>query len=44
MVQDVDRDHSDWSFFTTKVNLQPGQKMYIDVPLYKTAMPPKNTE
>jgi hypothetical protein len=44
VVQDVDRDHADWSLFTTKVNLQPGQKMYIDVPLYKTATPPDSPE
>jgi len=44
MVQDVDRDHDDWSFFRTKVNLQPGQKMYIDVPLYKTTTSPASPE
>lgn len=43
-VQEVDRDHADWSVFTTKVNLQPGQKMYIDVPLYKATAPPDNPE
>jgi hypothetical protein len=37
IVEEVDRDHAYWSLFTTKVNLQPGQKMYIDVPLFKTA-------
>lgn len=44
LVQEVDRDHADWSLFTTKINLQPGQKMYIDVPLYKTATPPDSPE
>jgi hypothetical protein len=44
MVQNVDRDHDDWSVFTTKVNLQPGQKMEIDIPLYKTATPPDGSE
>jgi hypothetical protein len=38
-VRDVDRDRADWSLFTTKVSLKPGQKMEIDVPLSKTATP-----
>jgi len=29
----------EWSLFTIKVNLRPGQKMDIDVPLYKKATP-----
>jgi hypothetical protein len=44
MVQTVDPDHDDWSVFTTKVNLQPGQKMEIEVPLYKTPTPPDGSE
>jgi hypothetical protein len=44
MVLNIDRDHDDWSVFTTKVNLQPGQKMQIDVPLYKTATPPDGSQ
>jgi hypothetical protein len=36
MVQEVDRDHAHWSLFTTKVTLKPGQKMDIEVPLFKT--------
>ena len=44
IVEEVDRDHADWSGFTTKVNLQPGQKMYIDVPLFKTATPSDTSE
>jgi hypothetical protein len=43
-VEEVDRDHADWSVFTTKVNLQPGQKMSIDVPLSKTAIPSDTPE
>jgi len=39
MVQEMDRDHADWSLFTTKVTLKPGQKMDIEVPLSKTATP-----
>ena len=33
-----------WSTFTTKVNLQPGQTMNIDVPLYKPSPPPDSPE
>lgn len=44
IVEEVDRDHADWSVFTTKVNLQPGQKMSIDVPLSKTAIPSDTPE
>ena len=44
IVEEVDRDHADWSVFTTKVNLQPGQKMYIDMPLFKTATPSDTPE
>jgi hypothetical protein len=36
MIQEVDRDHAYWSLFTTKVTLKPGQKMDIEVPLFKT--------
>jgi len=35
---------AEWSRFTIKVNLSPGQKMDIDVPLYKTATPPDNPQ
>jgi hypothetical protein len=35
---------AEWSRFTIKVNLSPGQKMDIDVPLYKTAAPPDNPQ
>jgi hypothetical protein len=31
---------AEWSRFTIKVNLSPGQKVDIDVPLYKTTTPP----
>jgi hypothetical protein len=31
------RSEAEWSPFTTKVNLRPGQKMDIDVPLHETA-------
>jgi hypothetical protein len=44
IVEEVDRDHADWSLFGTKVNLQPGQKMYIDVSLFKTATPSDTPE
>lgn len=44
IVEEVDRDYAYWSVFTTKVNLQPGQKMYIDVPLVKTATPSDTPE
>ena len=43
-VQDVDRDYADWSLFTTKVTLKPGQKLEIDVPLSKAATPPDAPE
>lgn len=43
-VQDVDRDHADWSLFTTKMTLKPGQKLEIDVPLSKAATPPDAPE
>jgi hypothetical protein len=33
-----------WSRFTIKVNLSPGQKMDIDVPLYKTTTLPDNPQ
>ena len=35
---------AEWSHFTIKVNLSPGRKMDIDVPLYKTATPPYNPQ
>ena len=35
---------AEWSRFTIKVNLSPGRKMDIDVPLYKTATPPYNPQ
>lgn len=38
-VQDGDEDHADWSVFTTKVTLKPGQRMDIEVPLSKAATP-----
>lgn len=44
IVEEVDRDHADWSVFTTKVTLQPGQKRYIDVPLSKRATPSDTPE
>jgi hypothetical protein len=34
----------EWSLFTIKVNLSPGQKKDIDVPLYKTVTPPDNPQ
>jgi Carboxypeptidase regulatory-like domain len=34
----------EWSLFTIKVNLRPGQRMDIDVPLYKTATLPDNPQ
>lgn len=43
LVEYVPPDLADWSMFTTKVNLQPGQKMYIDVPLYKIADAPDSS-
>ena len=44
IVEEVDRDHDDWSMFTTKVNLQPGQNMSIDVPLSKIEIPSDTPE
>jgi hypothetical protein len=44
IVEEEDQDHADWSIFTTKVNLKPGQRMYIDVPLSKTAAPAETPE
>ena len=38
------RSEAEWSHFTVKVNLRPGQKMDIDVPLDKTATPPDNQQ
>ena len=35
---------AEWSRFTIKVNLSPGQKMDIDVPLYKTTTIPDNPQ
>jgi hypothetical protein len=35
---------AEWSHFTITVNLSPGQKMDIDVPLYKTATLPDNPQ
>jgi len=37
-------DGPEWSLFTIKVNLSPGQKMDIDVPLYKTTTLPDNPQ
>jgi hypothetical protein len=44
IVEEVDRDHADWGIFKTKVNLQPGQEKYIDMPLFKTATPSDTSE
>jgi len=35
---------AEWSLFTIKVNLRPGQKMDIDVPLYKRATLPDSPQ
>jgi hypothetical protein len=40
MVEYVPRDQADWSIFTTKVNLQPGQRMNLNVPLFKKLTAP----
>jgi len=37
VVEGLSDAEAGWSLFTIKVNLRPGQKMDIDVPLYKTA-------
>lgn len=38
-VRNEGEHYTDWSVFRTKVTLKPGQKMEIDVPLYKMATP-----
>ena len=45
MAQYIDPgDFTNWSLFTTKVNLLPGQTMNIDVPLYKPSTPSDSPE
>lgn len=44
LVEYVPRDHAYWSIFTTQVNLQPGQRMNLNVPLFKKVTPPDTPE
>lgn len=44
LVEQVDPGHDDYSIYTTKVNLEPGQKMHIEVPLYKSPTRPSESD
>jgi len=37
-------DQVEWSIFTTKVSLEPGEKMNLDVPLFRKASPAPSPE
>jgi hypothetical protein len=44
LVEEAGRDYSNWSPFTTKMSLQPGEMRYVEIPLLRTATSPDTSQ